>query len=91
MKYIFTLLLIAGFIFTTNAQAELSLAKHVRMAESLKQEGKFADAAYHYEQAWLKKTKKTDLIFQAAECYYTIRDFRKAMSKTIVPIILWQG
>jgi hypothetical protein len=79
MKYIFTLLLTAGLIFNSNAQAELSLAKHVRMAEALKQEGKFADAAYHYEQAWLKKTKKTDLIFQAAECYYTIRDFRKAI------------
>lgn len=79
MKYLLGLLLTVFFMANTFAQGELSVSKHIRMAEALKKEGKFADAGYHYEQAWLKKTKKTNLIYQAGECYYTVKDFRKAI------------
>lgn len=46
-------------------------------SQQLKQ-GNYAEAAENYEKAWQKKQKKTELIYNAGEAYYTLRDYRKA-------------
>jgi hypothetical protein len=51
----------------------------VRTAERLYNEGKYADAAEYYERAWRTKTERQDLIYKAGECYYWIKDYRKAI------------
>ena len=56
----------------------LSWRKHAKLAEQLYKQGEYADAAEHYEAAWQKKTKKKEFIYQAAECYAMIKDYRKA-------------
>lgn len=60
------------------AQSNLSWKKHKKLAEESYEQGNYAEAAENYEKAWQKKTKKKDLIFNAGECYYLIKDYRKA-------------
>ncbi len=57
---------------------DLSWKKHVNLAEDFNKEGKYAEAADNYEKAWKKRTKDKDLIFNAGEAYYQIKDYRKA-------------
>ncbi len=74
------LFLVVGLSITSllSAQDNLSWKKHAKLADDLYKEGKYAEAADHYEQAWKKKNKKKDLIFNAGECYYLVKDYRKA-------------
>lgn len=60
------------------AQDNLSWKKHAKLADDLYKEGKYAEAADHYEKAWRQKSKKKEFIFNAGECYYLIKDYRKA-------------
>ncbi len=76
MKYSLTLF-ICFLALAVNAQ-NLSWKKHSKMADKLFEEGKYASAAEHYEAAWKKKQSKKDLIYKAGECYYAMKDFRKA-------------
>lgn len=53
--------------------------KHRSQAEELYAQSQYAKAAFHFEQAWLKKRKKLDLIRQAGDCYYIVKDYEKAI------------
>jgi len=72
------LLLIFCLSFTTVQAQKMSWRKHAKLAEKQKKEGNFVEAAENYEAAWNKKKKKKKYIFQAAECYYEIKNYRKA-------------
>jgi SPOR domain/Tetratricopeptide repeat/WD40-like Beta Propeller Repeat len=75
MKFRLLILLLNTFIpFFLAAQGDL-----VRTAERLYNEGKYADAAEYYERAWRTKTDRQELIYKAGECYYWIKDYRKAI------------
>jgi hypothetical protein len=50
-----------------------------RTAERLYNEGKYADAAEYYERAWRTKTERQEYIYKAGECYYWVKDYRKAI------------
>lgn len=71
------MILCIALVWTASAQ-QMSWKKHAKTAEKLYKEAHYADAAYHYEQAWRQKTKKKDLIHKAGECYYIVKDYRKA-------------
>ncbi len=76
MKYSLSIF-ICLFAFTLSAQ-NLSWKKHSKIADKLFEQGKYADAAEHYEAAWKKKPTKKDLIYKAGDCYYELKNFRKA-------------
>jgi len=76
MKYSLSLF-ICLFALTLNAQ-KLSWKKHSKMADKLFEQGKYDAAAEHYEAAWKIKPAKKDLIYKAGDCYYELKDFRKA-------------
>ena len=71
-------LLLFGWMAAYAQDANLSWSKHLKMADELYAKAEYADAAGHYEMAWKQKTKKKELINKAAECYWTIRNYRKA-------------
>ena len=71
------IILCMALVWTVQAQ-QMSWKKHANTAEKLYKEAHYADAAYHFEQAWRQKTKKKDLIHKAGECYYIVKDYRKA-------------
>jgi len=52
--------------------------KHAKLAKKQLEEGNFQEAAVNFESAWKKKTKKKQYLFQAAECYLKVKDYRKA-------------
>ena len=59
-------------------QQKLSWKKHVNLANELFDKAQYADAGEHYRAAWRQKTKKTELINKAGECFYIIRDYANA-------------
>lgn len=60
------------------AQGNLNWKKQAKLADQLMKEGKYYEAGENYEQAWRKKTKERELIFNAGEAYYLAKDYRKA-------------
>lgn len=58
----------------------LSWKKHKKTAEELYKQGKYVEAATHFEKAWEKKPDNQALIYQAGECYALLKDFKKASS-----------
>jgi len=74
-KLILLLALSVGFASLASAQSWRKLKKE---AEQAYQDGQLSDAADKYEQAWRKKRNKEDLIHEAGELYYQLRDYRKA-------------
>ncbi len=60
------------------AQDNLSWKKLAKLADQQFKEGKYAEAGDNYEKAWRKRTKDKELIFNAGEAYYLIKDYRKA-------------
>lgn len=42
------------------------------------EKGEYYEAAQNFEAAWQQKPKKTELIYQAAEAYYLVNDYRAA-------------
>ncbi len=60
------------------AQKSLSWKKHRNLAEDYFENGEYALAAENWEQAWLKKPKKEELIYKAGEAYFLTRNYRKA-------------
>ena len=58
---------------------DLSWKKHKKTAEQLYSQGKYVEAATHYEKAWEKKPENSALIYQAGECYALLKDFKKAI------------
>jgi hypothetical protein len=77
MKFILTL--ISLLIFTTNTIAQDSnWKKLVKSAEEFYAKGKYEEAAQNYFEAWKLKSTKTDLAYNAGECYLKLRDYNKA-------------
>jgi len=72
------LIFFAVAFFLVSALSAQSWKKLRHSAEELFEEGKYAEAAEKYAAAWEKKPKKEDLIFNAGESYYLIRDYRNA-------------
>ena len=73
------LILSLVFIFSTAfSQETLSWRKHKRLADKLLEAHQYADAAEHYEKAWQEHSQDKSLTFQAGECFYQIKDFKKA-------------
>lgn len=73
----FVLIIISLFIGNIHAQ-QMSWKKHLKVADELYKQGKYADAGEHYQSAWQQKAKKTELIYKAAECFNKVKDYRKA-------------
>ncbi len=76
-------LLINTFIFYLSissliAQDKLSTKKHIKLAEQMVAENKYALAAQHYEDAWSQKPKKLEWLNEAAQAYLKAREYRKA-------------
>lgn len=60
------------------AQKSMSWKKHRKLAEDLMEQGEYYEAAQNFAAAWEQKQKKTELIYQAAEAYYLVSDYRAA-------------
>ncbi|MEM9886522.1 MAG: hypothetical protein AAF849_11575 [Bacteroidota bacterium] len=52
--------------------------KHVKQADESYEESQYSDAAYHYEQAWKKKSNKLQYAYKAGKAYLIIKDYKKA-------------
>lgn len=60
------------------AQEKLSAKKHLKLAETLMLENKYALAGQHFEDAWSLKPKKLEYLHSAAQAYLKAREYRKA-------------
>ena len=67
-------------LFSTglSAQKALSWKKHKKKADDLMSQGEFYEAGQNYKAAWDQKPKKNELIYQAAEAFYLVNDYRSA-------------
>jgi hypothetical protein len=72
------LILIFCLGMTTVHAQKMSWRKHAKLAKKPLEEGNLQEAAINFESAWKKKTKKKEYLFQAAECYLKVMDYRKA-------------
>ncbi len=72
------LILIFCLGMTTVHAQKMSWRKHAKLAKKQFEENNFQDAAMNFEGAWQKKPKKTEYLYQAAECYSKVKDYRKA-------------
>lgn len=80
MTRIFSTLLAALFaVSSLSAQEELNWKKHKKLADKLFEATQYVDAAAHFEEAWQQQPKAEELIYKAGECYYLIKDFKKAI------------
>ena len=66
---------VAGF---ANAQKSASFKEHLRTAEKARTENNFYDVGFHSEAAWTFKPKRFDILKNAAEAYFSARDYAKA-------------
>lgn len=71
------LMLIAVMCIAQSLSAQ-NWKKTRKSGDELYQQGKYAEAAAQYEEAFKKKPKNKDLAFKTAETYYMIKDYRKA-------------
>jgi hypothetical protein len=72
------LILIFCLGMTTVQAQKMSWRKHAKLAKKQFEENNFQDAAMNFEAAWQKKPKKTEYLYQAAECYSKVKDYQKA-------------
>ncbi len=72
------LILIFCLGMTTVHAQKMSWRKHAKLAKKQMEEGNLQEAAINFESAWQKKKKKKEYLFQAAECYMKVKDYRKA-------------
>lgn len=70
---LFLTLLFCLITYCTQAQDVFELAS------DLYKQGRFADAAEQYERAWRLKSNRNDYLFKAGECYFWVKDYRKAI------------
>ncbi len=75
MKSTLTFLLVLLTTLTLSAQ---DWKKQSKKATKLFKQGQYEDAAALFESAWEKKKSKTQLMYKAGECYYELRDYRRA-------------
>ncbi len=75
-KTLFLLALLSiGLVLPADAQ---SWKKVRKSGDELFLQGKYAEAAAQYEEAFKKKPKQKDLAFKAGDIYFNIKDYRKA-------------
>ncbi len=80
MTRIFPLFLLTLFALSPlSAQEELNWKKHKKLADKLFEANQYVDAATHFEEAWQQQPKEEELIYKAGECYYLIKEFKKAI------------
>lgn len=80
MTRIFSLLFVPLFALSPlSAQEELNWKKHKKLADKLYEATQYVDAAAHFEEAWQQQPKEEELIYKAGECYYLIKEFKKAI------------
>lgn len=80
MTRIIPLLLLAiSFSTSLSAQEAINWKKHKKLADNLFEATQYIDAAAHYEAAWQQHPKDKDLIYKAGKCYYTVKNFKKAI------------
>ncbi|MFK7774749.1 MAG: hypothetical protein AB8F94_21600 [Saprospiraceae bacterium] len=72
------LILIFCLGMTTVHAQKMSWRKHAKLAKKQFEENNFQDAAINFEAAWQKKPKKKEYIYQAAESYSKVKNYRKA-------------
>jgi hypothetical protein len=72
---IYTLLLTFSASLTGQ---KMSWRKHAKLADEFYKKAQYAEAADHYQKAWVEKPKKDELIFKAGESYYIIKDYARA-------------
>ncbi len=77
IRFSLTLIFMAGISQISIAQD--SWKKLASDADKLFKEGKFAEAGDNYFKAWKLKDKKTELAAKAGDCYYIIKDYKKAV------------
>lgn len=81
MRQILSLILLISMCsYTTNsiAQSNTSWKKLKKTANQLFDAGKYAQAAENFEAAYQKNPQRKELIYQAGECYYFLKDFKNA-------------
>jgi len=59
-------------------EEDLNWKKHIKLAEELYAQANYLEAGEHYRAAWKQKTKDTELIYKAGECFNIIRDYKNA-------------
>ncbi|MEL6720094.1 MAG: hypothetical protein AAFP82_15385, partial [Bacteroidota bacterium] len=80
-KLTMLLLLVTGifnFLLAQENSQDWKWKKHVKQAEEYYAKSQYADAAYHFNQAWNKKPKKLQYAFDAGKNYLIIKDYRRA-------------
>ncbi|MCB0633716.1 MAG: hypothetical protein R2824_10890 [Saprospiraceae bacterium] len=76
-RHLVITLLFVGILTGLSAQS-MSWKKHKKLAEDQMEQGEYYEAAQNFQAAWEQKPKKTELIYQAAEAYYLVNDYRAA-------------
>lgn len=76
-RHLVITLLFLGLVTGLSAQS-MSWKKHRKLAEDQMEQGEYYEAAQNFQAAWEQKPKKTELIYQAAEAYYLVNDYRGA-------------
>jgi hypothetical protein len=76
LPLLFAALCLSSILF---AQEKISWKKHKKLADKLFETNQYTDAATHYEQAWQLHSKDKELIYKAGECYYLVKNFKKAI------------
>jgi len=80
MTRILSILLTVLFVVSSlSAQEELNWKKHKKLADKLFEATQYVDAAKHFQEAWKQQPKEESLIYKAGECYYLIKDFKRAI------------
>jgi len=69
---------IFNFLVAQENSQDWKWKKHVKQAEEYYANSQYADAAYHYNEAWNKKPKKLQYAFDAGKNYLIIKDYRRA-------------
>lgn len=60
------------------AQKKISWKKQLKLADEAYEKGDYEEAAQNYYEAWIAKENKKELVFNAAENFYKVRNYRKA-------------
>ena len=76
MKYLFCFL---SLLCALNLPAQdLNVKKHLKLAESLLDQGRYLDAADHFKMAFKQKPNKFEYLYKAAEAYFEAKDYQKS-------------
>lgn len=69
---------IFNFLVAQENSQDWKWKKHVKQAEEYYAQSQYANAAYHFNEAYSKKPKKLQYAFDAGKNYLIIKDYRRA-------------